>query len=173
MKRIGFRLGISLITFGLGLGAVWGYLPISKPPLIAVEPLPTNETITCPIHRPPSASPAEGVAILLKRSYRNKYGRIIADFEVTNYSDEPLYYTGADKSENRYWHMKRGNQLEHYDSTCATGLLLQTLLPGSSVRLQFVVGDEPGKVQVGFDFSVGEKLIRQTIWSDEVYVSER
>ena len=68
--------------------------------------------------------------------------------------------------------MRRGSELRESDRTCGTGLAGHALLPGRSVTFEIVAGDEPGRVQVGFDFFIGENRLRQTIRSDEVYVSE-
>jgi hypothetical protein len=51
-------------------------------------------------------------------------------------------------------------------------MLSRVLLPGKSVMLEVVTGEEPGRMQVGFDFFVGKMGLSRTIWSDEVYVSE-
>ena len=174
MKRMGFRLGVALITFCLGVGATWFVLLISPPPMVEIEVPPLSETIIRPTLETPSAIPSEPATVVVKRSYKNRYGRILAEFKVTNISNEPLYYAGdySNPNWNRYYSVRRGSELEEPDRTCATGWAGYTLLPGKSVRFEVVTGDVPGRVQVGFEFIVGENRVRQTIWSDEVYVSE-
>ncbi len=173
MKRIGTQLCIALITFCLGVGAARVVLLISQPPMIAIEPLPASETIIHPTPQILSAALSEPATVVFKRSYRNRYGLILAEFKVTNVSDQPLYYhSQGSVSHNRNSYMRRGSELTQSDRTCATGLSSSTLLPGRSVTLKEVMGDEPGRVQVGFDFFGGEEHLSQTIWSDEVFVSE-
>lgn len=174
MKRIASQLGITLITFSLGVGAAWVVLLVSQPPMVEVESPPLSETIIRPTLETPSATPFEPATIVFRRSYKNRYGLILAEFIVTNISNEPLYYAGdyPGPNWNRYYSVRRGSELRESDRTCGTGLTGYQLLPGRSVTFEVVVGDKPGRVQVGFDFFVGENRLEQTIWSDEVYVSE-
>lgn len=173
MKRIGFQLGIALITFCLGVGAAWGGLLISQPPIIAIEPPPLSVTITRPMLQAPPASPSEPATIVFIRSYKNRYGLILAGFKVTNVSNQPLYYLSQGSvSHNRNWYIRRGSLLERADLSCATGMSSRMLSPGKSVTLEVVTGEEPGRMQVGFDFFVGNADLSQTSWSDEVYISD-
>jgi hypothetical protein len=68
--------------------------------------------------------------------------------------------------------VRRNNELEESDRTCATGLTEHTLLPRKSRTFEVVAGDELGIMQVGFDFFIGKNRLRHTIWNDEAYVSE-
>ncbi|HEY9284799.1 MAG TPA: hypothetical protein VIP46_15185 [Pyrinomonadaceae bacterium] len=174
MKRISFQLGIALITFSFGVGAAWLVLLISQPAVVEIEPPPTSAIIIRPAPETPAAAPSAPATVVFRRSYKNKHGLVLAEFKVTNISSEPLHYAGvfSNPNWNRYYSVRRGNQLEEPERACATGLAGHTLLPGKSVRFEVVAGDEPGRVQVGFEFIVGESRHKQTIWGDEVYVSE-
>jgi len=174
MKRIGFRFGVALITFCLGVGAVWFVLLLSPPPMAGIEPPPLSEAITHPTLETPLTIPSEPATVVFKRSYKNRYGVILAEFKVTNISSEPLDYAGvfSNPNWNRYYSVRRGGDLEESDRSCGTGLAGHTLLPGKSVIFEVAAGDEPGRVQVGFEFYVGENRLKQTIWSAEVHVSE-
>jgi hypothetical protein len=132
MKRIGFQLGIALVTFCSGVAASWFVLLISQPPGIIVEPPFLSETIIRPMLQTPPAVPSKPATVVFRRSYTNRYGVILAEFKVTNISDEPLYYV-ADVSNanwNRYYYIRRGSELEESDRTCGTGLMGYTLSPG-------------------------------------------
>ena len=174
MKRIGFRFGVALITFCLGVGAAWSVLLVSHPPMVEIESPPLSETIIRPMLETPPAAPAKPATIVFRRSHKNRYGVILAEFKVNNVSSEPLGYAGvfSNPNWNRYYYVRLGGELREPDRTCGTGLAGYTLLPGKSVTFEVVAGDEPGSVQVGFEFYVGENRLRQTIWSEEVYVSE-
>ena len=174
MRRIGFRFGVALITFCLGVGAAWVVLLISQPPMAEIEAPPLSEVITQPTLETPPAIPSEPATVVFKRSYKNKYGVILAEFKVTNISNGPLGYAGvfSNPNWNRYYYVRRGGELEESDRSCGTGPASYTLSPGKSVTFEVAAGDEPGSVQVGFEFYVGEDRLKQTIWSDEVYVSE-
>jgi hypothetical protein len=172
MKRIGFRLGIALLTFSLGVGAAWSYLHILRPFLMAPSSTPTKEAISRPIPLTSSDSPPEAVKISLRRSYRDEYGLIRAEFEVANGGSEPLYYRGYSKDDNEYWSVRHGRRSHRWSTFCGTGLAEYQLLPGKSASFEVVIGREAGSVQVGFDFFVGEKRLRQTIWSDEITIPE-
>jgi hypothetical protein len=169
MRRIGSRLGVALITFCLGVGLTWVALLNSQSAIVEIGSLPLSETT---LERPPAA-PTEPAMIAFMRSYKIRYGVILAEFKVTNVSSKPLGYAGdySNRNWNRYYYVRRGNELQEPDRTCGTGLADYTLLPGKSVTFEVVAGDEPGRVQIGFEFYVGENHFRQTIWSDEVYVS--
>jgi hypothetical protein len=142
--------------------------------MIAIQHPSASQTITHPTPETLSVAPSEPATIVFRRSYRNRYGLILAEFNVFNISNEPLHYAGvfSNPNWNRYYYLRRGSELEEPDRTCGTGLARYTLLPGKSVTFEVVAGDEPGRVQVGFEFYTGENRLRQTIWSDEVYVSE-
>jgi hypothetical protein len=167
MKRIGFRLGISLLTFGLGVGAAWSYLHILRPSLIAPNSTSTKEATSCS-----SDSSSEVVKISLRRTYRDEYGLINAEFEASNRGSEPLYFQGYSKDDNEYWSVRHGSRSRRFSPFCGTGLAERTLLPGDSAGFQVVIGREAASVQVGFDFFVGEKRLRQTIWSGEITIPE-
>ena len=173
MKRIGPQLGVALITFCLGVGAARIVLLISLPPSHKFEPSPVSEIIIYPPLETPSTVPAEPVSIKFKSSYKNRYGVIVAEFNITNISNVPVSYAGdySNPNWNRYYAVKRGSQVEESDRRCATGLASHTLSPGKSVLFE-VVTDKEGRMQIGFDFFIEEKHLRQTVWSDEVYVSE-
>ena len=175
MRRIGSRLGIALITFCLGVGLTWVVLLNSQSPIVEIESLPPSGTITRPTLERPPAAPTEPAMIAFKRFYKNRYGVILVEFKVTNVSSKPLGYMGvySNPNWNRYYYVRRGNELQEPDRTCGTGLADYKLLPGKSVTFEVVAGDEPGRVQIGFEFYVGENRHRQTIWSDEVYVTEQ
>jgi hypothetical protein len=172
MKRIGFQLGIALLTFSLGVGLEWSYLHILRPSLIAPNSTPTKEAASRPFLLISSDSPSEAVKISLSRSYRDEYGLIKAEFEVSNGGSEPLYYQGYGKDDNEYWSVRHGSRSHRFSPFCGTGLAERALLPGKSASFQVVIGREAASVQVGFDFSVGEKRLRQTIWSDEITIPE-
>ena len=76
----------------------------------------------------------------------------------------------SNPNRNRCYSVTRGSELIEPDRTCGTGLAWHMLLPGRSVTFEVIAGDKPGRVQVGFLFIVNR--LGQTIWSDEVYVSE-
>lgn len=174
MRRIGLQLGTGLLTFCLGVGAAWVFMPVSQPSEAELERPSLSETVIRPTTETPAATPSEPATIVFIRSHKNRHGVILAKFKVTNISNEPLSYMGVypEPDWNRYYSVRRGSELEVSDRTCGTGLGSHTLLPGKSVMFKVVVGDEPGRVQVGFDFFVGESSRLQTVWGDEVYVSE-
>ena len=95
MRRIGFRLGVALITFCLGVGAARIVLLNSQSPTVESECPSLSETITLPTFETPSTVPSEPATIVFRRSHKNKYGAIIADFRVTNIGSEPLSYAGV------------------------------------------------------------------------------
>ncbi len=173
MRRMGFGLGVALITFCLGVGASWGALIFLQPPISQIES-PALCSIMSPTLEPPSAAPQEPATIVFSRSHKNRYGRILAEFIVTNISREPLGYAGASSNPNwdRYYYVRRGSELTEPDRVCGTGMASYTLSAGTSVKFEVVVGDEPGRVQVGFEFYAGKNGMQRTIWSDDVYVSE-
>lgn len=153
---------------------MWVVLLISQPNVVEIESPPSSETITHPPPETLSAAPPKPATAVFTRSYKNRYRLILAEFKVTNISSEPLYYAGAysNRNWNRYYSIRRGSELEESDRTCGTGMVEQTLLPGKTVTFEVVVGEEPDRVQVGFDFFVGKERLEQTIWSDEVNASE-
>lgn len=174
MKLISFRLGVALITFCQGVAVAWVALLVSQPPMIEIETPPKSETIIRPTLETPPAAPAEPATIVFRRSHKNRYGVIVAEFKVTNVSSEPLGYAGdySNPDWNRYYYVRRGSELREPDRTCGTGMAGYRLSPGKSVTFEVAAGDEPGMMQVGFDFYVGESRLQHTSWSDEVYVSE-
>src|SRR5438309_1759572 len=92
MKRIGLQPSVALLTICLGVGAVWVVLLISQPPVIEIELPPLSETIIHPAPQTPSAVLSEPATIVFRRSYKNRYCLILAEFKVTNVSGQPLYY---------------------------------------------------------------------------------
>lgn len=157
MKSISLRLSAALLTFALGAGAAWTYSSLWRSD--ATEPAPVS-------------SPAEAVRVTLARSYRDKAGMIRAEFEVFNGDDEPLHYMGYGEGSNEFWSVRRGRRSSRYAPSCRTGLVGHELAPGETARFEAVLGREAGKVQVGFEFTAGEKGLRQTIWGDEVNLPE-
>ncbi len=149
MKRLCFRLGLALITFGLGVGAVWASLRVLRP-----------------------SAPPGTVGIFLERHYRDEDGRIIAEFLVVNGVRETLYYQGYDDNDNQYWSVRRGYKTDSHWATCGTGLAERKLSPGESAKFQVRVGREGRWLRVGFDFSAGKKRSLRTVWSDNIYIPE-
>lgn len=174
MRRKAFQLGTALITFSLGVGAAWLVLLISQPNAVEIKSPPSSETITHPPPETLSVASSKPATVVFSRLYKNKYRLILAEFKVTNISNKPLYYAGAysNPNWNRYYSVRRGSELEESDRTCGTGMAGHALSRGETATFEVVVGEEPGVVQVGFDFFAGEERLEQTIWSDEVYVSE-
>ena len=168
MKRIGGRLGVALFTFGLGVWVAWVAAPVPQVPVVEIEsPRPSQR-----INRPVSITISEPVTIVLIRSYKNSHAFILAEFRVTNISSEPVAYAGeySEPNWNRYYSVKRKSEVVRSDRSCGSGIAGYTLSPGKSVTFRVVAGEEPGNVQVGFDFFLGREKLKRTIWSEEVYV---
>jgi hypothetical protein len=166
MKRLSFLLALALLTFGLGVGAASGYARVAK--LLTSEPADTLAARPQPSALP--ARPAEEVRITFLRAYRDE-GTLVAEFQVTNGSREIISYSGYGKGDNVSWSVRSGKRSVRFSPFCGTGLNGYSLYTGDSATFRVVL-DGPGYVQAGFDFLVGEKSKRQTIWSDEVLVPE-
>jgi hypothetical protein len=110
------------------------------------------------------------VEITLKRSYRGDYGRVIAELEVVNVGGETLYFKGYSEDDNQYYSVRRGGESKSFTPSCGTGLAERNLHPGERATFPVTVGREAGHMQIGFDFLVGGKRLRQTLWSDDLYV---
>lgn len=171
MKRISLQLGMALLTFLIGVGTAWSYMHILQPMLNASQRRPVSED-SIPPARVSSGSASKAVKISLTRSYRSEDGLIHAEFEVVNVSGELLYYRGYSKGENMFWSVRRGKTSTRFSPFCGTGLSDRELLPRESTKFQVVVGHTDGSVEIGFDFLVGEKRLRQTIWSGTVDIRE-
>lgn len=172
MKHFGCRVGIALVTFCLGIGTSW--LALLASPTLEIEPPSLIEIILVPALETPSVVLPQLATVVFKRSHKNEHGVVLAEFEVTNVSNVKLSYAGDSSRRTwiRYYFVRRGSGVREPDRTCGTGLTGYELLPGRSVTFEVVVGAEPGTVQVGFEFFVGMSYLQQTVWSDEVYVSE-
>jgi hypothetical protein len=166
MKRVILRLGVALLTFGLGVGTAGSYRRVLRTPAHV-----TSQDVAADAAGPASSDPSsEAVTISLKRAYRSD-GRIIsAEFEVVNVSDGPVYYRGYSKDGNEFWSVRRGGKSQSYAPFCGTGLAERKLAPGGSAKFQASMGGEAGVAQVGFEFLVGEHRLRRTIWSKDVYI---
>jgi hypothetical protein len=153
MKHHGVRLTVALLTFSVGVAATWAYLEVARPAVGSEKSAPMN-----------------AVEIRLKRSYRGDYGRVIAELEVVNVGDETLYFRGYSEDDNQYYSVRRGDESKSYTPSCGTGLAERTLHPRERATFHVTVGREAGHMRVGFDFLVGKNRLRETLWSDDLYV---
>jgi hypothetical protein len=165
MKSIIFRLGLALLTFGLGVGAAGTYRRVLRQPAPA-----SSKAAAANAEQASSGPPSEAVTISLKRAYRGDGGVIIAEFEAVNVGDDPVYYRGHGKDDNGFWSVRRGGREQSHSPFSGTGLAERKLSPGESARFQAAMGSEAGVAQAGFVFLVGEDRLRRTIWSRDLYI---
>lgn len=170
MKRFSSFVGLALLTFGVGVGAVCLYARASA--LLAAALSPRAGVGAARAERAKDAPRADdAVKINLLRVYRRE-GVLVADFKVTNSGLEVLSYFAFSRDSNPMWSVRRGRRSEHAAPlSCGTGLRDFYLFAGQSATFAAPVG-EPGYVQVGFDFNVGAGDRTRTIWSEEVFVAE-
>ena len=147
LTRYGYFLGVALLTFGAGVASGSLYR-------------------TAVVVRPFSAAEVE---VRFKKASRDYY--ITLEYEVLNRSSHPLRYDGYAEGSNENWSVRRGDQSKSFRPFCGTGLKERTLGPGESETFQAFV-EEAGPVRVGFEFMVGEERVKQTFWSDEIFVAE-
>ena len=171
MKHISFRFSLTLLTFILGVSSAWTHARISWAQMTGLGSASTSETGSTPAS-PSSPASAESVKITLARSYKDEYGMVRAEFDVFNGGGEPLYYQGYGDGLNVSWSVRRGSRSHRFSPFCVSGMGVaeRELSPGGSVRFEAVIGREAGVVQVGYDFDAGEQRLRQTIWSQDIYI---
>jgi hypothetical protein len=162
MKRFGF-LFVALVTFAAGV-----MLTRYSSALFQTAECAFEVRSSIPL-RPQSS---HSVQISLRRSFRDNDGVVIAEFNVVNRSAEPLIYLGYSKGDHEQWTIRRGNRSKRYSPFCATGLEERLLAPDESANFTVYLGSEGGDLQVGFDFLVGPARSKQTIWSNEFFVSD-
>ena len=163
MKRLGLFLCLALLTFGIGVTSVWGYSQFHRLSLA----LSTSTFLPKLLITPPGG----GVQVKFQRIEKTAYGTY-AEFYVMNGGSETLRYSGYSKDDHCSYVIRQGNKVEQkLPCWCGTGLAERTLLPGESAIYKVQVAAESEKFEVGFDFRIGKKLLKQTFWSDEVVAS--
>ncbi len=160
MKRLSLFFCLALLTFGIGVASVWGYYQFHRLSLtLSTSTFLPKLLITLP---------GGGVQVKFQRIEKTEYGTY-AEFYVMNGGSEALRYSGYSKNSHCSYMIKLGNKVEQMSPCwCGTGLAERTLLPGESATYKVQVAAESERFEVGFDFRIGKKLRRQTIWSNEV-----
>lgn len=163
MKRLSLFFSVALLTFGIGVALAWGSsLFFTFSSISYILPLPPALSVT---------EPSGNVQIKLQRVKKTEYGSY-AEFHIVNGSSEALYYSGYSKDDHCSYRIKRGNFVEQKSPCwCGNGLAERRLSPGESATYQIGVSREVGKFEVGFDFQIGRARRKQTIWSNEVVIS--
>ena len=174
MKRLNLFIGIAIFTFSIGVAVVWFWLSFSKHPIAFFDSPPTEKQVPSEF---PAKSLSESVQIkFLSSEKRNAPGYVFVTFQITNGSSETLYYKGYGKDWHCSYKFNRGSKIEQQERlcTCGNGLTEQALLPGETTTYDVAVllQSKTNKVEVGFDFDVGQERRKETIWTDEVVVKK-
>jgi hypothetical protein len=178
MRRFNLLIGIAIFTFSIGVALVWFWLSFSKLPSASFDSPPTEETIsTSVLPELPIKPLSEQVQIkFLSSEKRNAPGYIFVTFQIANGSAEILYYTGYSKDWHCSYKIKRAKKVEQQERlcTCGNGLAERALSPGETATYDVAVllQYKTNKIEVGFDFEVGQERRKETIWTDEVVVKK-
>ncbi len=164
MKRLSLFLGVALLTFVTGVVIAWCYLQF---PQFFSTPAGSAATAASPVTKLSGE-----VQIKPQLIKRHEYGSVVK-FHIVNGSPETLYYVGYSKDSHCSYKIKRGSQVEQKKERCwcGTGLAERTLSPGESATYRLDVAGQSERFEVGFDFTTGLMRRKQTIWSDEVVIS--
>ncbi len=160
MKRHGLFFSVALLTFGIGVAFAWGFSQaLQLSPDFSISSLVPKFLIT---------QPGGGVQIKFQRIEKTEYDSY-AEFYVTNGGSEALHYSGYSKDDHCSYKIRQDGRVEQKSPCwCGTGLVERRLLPGKSATYRVQVAKESERFEVGFDFGIGRKRRKQTIWSNEV-----
>ena len=163
MKRLCLFFCLALLTFAIGVASARAYFQFHRLSLT----LSTSSFLPKLLITPPGG----GVQINFQRIEKTEYGSY-AEFRVINGGSEALHYSGYSQNSHCSYMIRQGKKVEQkWPCWCGTGLAERTLLPGESATYRVQTTPESVKFEVGFDFLIGKKLRKQTIWSNEVVAS--
>ena len=174
MKRLNLLIGIAIFTFSIGVALVWFWLSVSKLPVVVFDSPPAEKQVSPEL---PTKPLSEQVQIkFLSSEKRNAPGYVFVTFQIANGSSETLYYKGYSKDWHCSYSIKRGEKVEPQEGVCNCGMGLaeRALLPGETAKYDVAVPlkSRLNKVQVGYDFEVGQERRKETVWTDEVVVKK-
>lgn len=147
MKRLTFMLGITFLTFFVGVS------------LAICNPQTFNSSFT----QPPLS---EHIRLELRKleKIENRYE---VQFQVLNNSPETLRYQGYIKDDHCAFLVRRSaGSEEQVACFCGTGLAERTLHPGERATFAISLGEGLGNIKVGFDFLVGKARRMEVVWSE-------
>jgi hypothetical protein len=189
MSRAQISVLVAISTFSIGIFAVLiGFL---FTPLRLSEPIvlssPTKESVALPATTP--MPPAPSVQVLTEEieiKFEGIKETPITDskqlekifqtlrFKLTNRLKEQIYYSGYSNEDNcDYAVYKDGNKLYQPNCWCMTGLEEREIWQKYSQTLKFsqvldlsIPKNLEGKIQIEFDFKIGEKRRKKSVRID-------
>lgn len=174
MKKIFFRIIVSLITFTLGVTIAWFFYSITLQEVAKAVFTELEEPEPPIAKKPVPTSPKGEVEISVKQFVQTEAG-LALEVEITNYNSRPAVYYSYSK-DKMFTGVKYNDKIDVL-YICLSGAENFELQAGESLTVQikdqrfYTHLNEDGDFQIGFGFKFGEKDYKD-FWSSKFRIPD-